>query len=794
MDSSPAGTPSPQPSRTNGNINLGPSANPNARPTDFDFLKVIGKGNYGKVLLAKRKSDGTFYAVKVLQKKSILKKKELFFHLQRERRFLEPRARFYTAEVASAIGYLHSLNIIYRDLKPENILLDCQGHVVLTDFGLCKEGVEPEETTSTFCGTPEYLAPEVLRKEPYDRAVDWWCLGAVLYEMLHGLLPFYSEDVSQMYENILHQPLQIPGGRTVAACDLLQGLLHKDQRQRLGSKADFLDIKNHVFFSPINWDDLYHKRLTPPFNPNVVAMEKEPRSTILFNASKKEIFTTNNGYKSMQKRLRSNWKIQSLKDEITSEKLIGVKLWITAGPREKFTAAEFEVLKKYLDGGGDIFVMLGEGGESRFDTNINFLLEEYGIMVNNDAVVRNVYYKYFHPKEALVSNGVLNREISRAAGKAVPGIIDEESNGNNAQALTFVYPFGATLSVMKPAVAVLSTGSVCFPLNRPILAFYHSKNQGGKLAVLGSCHMFSDQYLDKEENSKIMDVVFQWLTTGDIHLNQIDAEDPEISDYMMLPDTATLSERLRVCLQEGDENPRDFTTLFNLSIYQLDTTSLPKVIKAHEQLNVKHEPLQLIQPQFETPLPALQPAVFPPSFRELPPPPLELFDLDETFSSEKARLAQITNKCTEEDLEFYVRKCGDILGVTSKLPKDQQDAKHILEHIFFQVVEFKKLNQKKLSVRNWLSDLEYVHKIKNVLEECSRTLEELHDTVSGRKGLKQYIEIFLFSLQNIYILHNENKFIQIFSICMIFVFLLKISKMNISFLEEKSCFLLLFLM
>ncbi|XP_072862574.1 intraflagellar transport protein 52 homolog isoform X2 [Chlorocebus sabaeus] len=398
-------------------------------------------------------------------------------------------------------------------------------------------------------------------------------------------------------------------------------------------------------------------------------MEIELRSTIVFNACKKEIFTTNNGYKSMQKKLRSNWKIQSLKDEITSEKLNGVKLWITAGPREKFTAAEFEILKKYLDSGGDVLVMLGEGGESRFDTNINFFLEEYGIMVNNDAVVRNVYYKYFHPKEALVSGGVLNR------------------------ALTFVYPFGATLSVVKPAVAVLSTGSVCFPLNRPILAFYDSKNQGGKLAVLGSCHMFSDQYLDKEENSKIMDVVFQWLTTGDIHLNQTDAEDPEISDYMMLPHTATLSKQNRVCLQESDEIPRDFTTLFDLSIFQLDTTSFHSVIKAHEQLNVKHEPLQLIQPQFETPLPTLQPAVFPPRFRELPPPPLELFDLDETFSSEKARLAQITNKCTEEDLEFCVRKCGDILGVTSKLPKDQQDAKHILEHVFFQVVEFKKLNQ-----------------------------------------------------------------------------------------------------
>uniref|UniRef100_V9KLA6 Intraflagellar transport 52 homolog (Chlamydomonas) n=2 Tax=Callorhinchus milii TaxID=7868 RepID=V9KLA6_CALMI len=423
-------------------------------------------------------------------------------------------------------------------------------------------------------------------------------------------------------------------------------------------------------------------------------MEKEQqRNTIVFNSSKKELFNTGSGYKSLQKKLRANWKIQSFKDEITEEKLIGVKLWISAGPREKFTAAEFEVLKKYVEDGGDILVMLGEGGESKYDTNINFLLEEYGIMVNNDAVVRNVYYKYFHPKEALISNGVLNREISRAAGKAVPGVMDEDNNGNNLQALTFVYPFGATLSVMKPAVAVLSTGSVCFPLNRPILAFYQAKNKGGKLAVLGSCHMISDQYLDKEENSKIMEVVFQWLTTNEIQLNQIDAEDPEISDYTMLPDTAKLSERVRVCLQEGDENPRDFTTLFDMAVFKLDTTALPKVIDAYEQLNVKHESLQLIQPQFETPLPTLQPAVFPPSFRELPAPTLDLFDLDETFSSEKVRLAQLTNKCSDDDLEFYVRKCGDILGISSKLPQDDRDAKHILEHVFFQVVEFKKLNQ-----------------------------------------------------------------------------------------------------
>ncbi|XP_060793119.1 serine/threonine-protein kinase Sgk2 isoform X2 [Neoarius graeffei] len=257
------------PTASESDVNLGASANPHAKPTDFDFLAVIGKGTFGKVLLAKLKADGKFYAVKVLQKKVILKKKELFFHLQRERCFSEPRARFYTAEVASAIGYLHSLNIVYRDLKPENILLDALGHVVLTDFGLCKEGLEPEATTTTFCGTPEYLAPEVLRKEPYDRTVDWWCLGAVLYEMLFSLPPFYRRDVAEMYDAILHKPLQIPPGKSDSVCHLLHGLLQKDQHCRLGAIADFLEIKNHIFFSHINWDDLYHKRLTPPYSPNV---------------------------------------------------------------------------------------------------------------------------------------------------------------------------------------------------------------------------------------------------------------------------------------------------------------------------------------------------------------------------------------------------------------------------------------------------------------------------------------------------------------------------------------------
>ncbi|XP_065062333.1 intraflagellar transport protein 52 homolog [Rhopilema esculentum] len=417
-------------------------------------------------------------------------------------------------------------------------------------------------------------------------------------------------------------------------------------------------------------------------------------NTIIFDCSKKELLNPSNGFKSWTRKLKTNWKIITNKDEISLDKLTAGRVLVLAAPREKFKASEFEAIKQFVDKGGNVIVMMSEGGENSLKTNINFLLEDYGIMVNSDAVVRTSYYKYFVPKEAFVPNGVLNREINKAAGKKIPGSSVSASDVTQGhECLSFVYPYGATLTVDKRAVSVLSTGSVCFPLNRPICAFHSSKGSKGKLVVLGSVHIFSDQYIDKEENNKVQDVILRWLTTDDFQLNNIDAEDPEISDYYFIPDSTQLSERLRVCLQEGDEIPRDHTQLFHENLFTLDTNSVASVVRAFEELKVKHEQLQLITPQFETPLPPLQPAVFPPQFRELPPPALDLFDLDEAFSSEKSRLAQITNKCNDEDLEYYVRECGEILGVTSKLAPESRDAKHILEHIFAQVVEFKKLNQ-----------------------------------------------------------------------------------------------------
>ncbi|XP_045616151.1 intraflagellar transport protein 52 homolog [Procambarus clarkii] len=418
---------------------------------------------------------------------------------------------------------------------------------------------------------------------------------------------------------------------------------------------------------------------------------KEKSNTILFNESKAELFKLSDGYKTLHRKLKTQWKVLSNRDDLTKENLGQAGVIVFACPRQRLTEVQFSILRRHVEEGGSLLVMAEEGGEKKANTNINFLLEEYSISVNNDSVVRTCYYKYFHPKECLITNGILNRAILEASGKNIPGLLlDDTLSGRS---MSFIYPFGATLNVARPAVAVLSTGSISFPLNRPVCAFYEHPTSNGRVAVLGSAHMFTDYYIDREENSKIKDVIFQFLTAKDFKLNQIDADDPEISDYNMTPDTASLAESLRTCLQESEEVPTDYTQLFHTQLTSIDMLLVPASIESYNKLNVKHEPLRLITPQFETPLPPLQPAVFPPSFRELPHPSLELFDLDEAFSSEKSRLAQVTNKCKDEDLEYYIRECGDILGVTSTLPPTSRDAKHILEYVYTQLVEFKKLNQ-----------------------------------------------------------------------------------------------------
>ncbi|KAH7343931.1 kinase-like domain-containing protein [Rhizoctonia solani] len=288
-------------------------------PRDFEFLKLIGRGTFGRVFQVRKKDTRRIYAMKVLSKKEIIAKKEvahtigerkilqrslespflvglkfsfqtdtelylvtdfksggeLFWHLQRETRFSEERARFYIAELVLALEHLHKYDIVYRDLKPENILLDATGHVALCDFGLSKPDLPSGQLTNTFCGTTEYLAPEVLLDDHgYSKLVDFWSLGVLLFEMCCGWSPFYAEDTQQMYKNICFGKIRFPRG--VIGEDgkqFVKGLLNRNPKHRLGAHRDAEELKEHPFFKSIDWVALAQKQVPPPFKPSVESDE-----------------------------------------------------------------------------------------------------------------------------------------------------------------------------------------------------------------------------------------------------------------------------------------------------------------------------------------------------------------------------------------------------------------------------------------------------------------------------------------------------------------------------------------
>ncbi|CAK9823242.1 Ribosomal protein S6 kinase beta-1 [Anthophora retusa] len=290
-----------------------------AGPQDFELCKVIGKGGYGKVFQVRKitgNDSGTIFAMKVLRKASIIRNQkdtahtkaernileavkhpfivdlmyafqtggklylileymcggELFRHLNDEGIFLEETACFYLSEIILALQHLHLQGIIYRDLKPENILLDAEGHIKLTDFGLCKEHIQDGTVTHTFCGTIEYMAPEILMRSGHGKAVDWWSLGTLMYDMLTGSPPFTSDNRKKTIEKILRGKLNLPQYLTPDSRDLIRKLLKRQVAQRLGSgPSDAEQIKNHQFFKYINWNDVISRKLEPPFRPTLTS-------------------------------------------------------------------------------------------------------------------------------------------------------------------------------------------------------------------------------------------------------------------------------------------------------------------------------------------------------------------------------------------------------------------------------------------------------------------------------------------------------------------------------------------
>jgi len=282
---------------------------------DFEPLKLLGRGSFGEVLLVRLKANKKIYAMKILSK-NMLKLKKQEFHTKTERDlmvkincpfivniksafqdstklymvsefmqggdmffhmhdgqivvFNNEKTKFYILELVLAIEFLHKKNMIYRDLKPENILLDEKGHVKLTDFGLSKILDEDNDKTYTICGTPQYLAPEVLLKKGYDKAVDWWSLGCVMYEMLSGRLPFCIKRGMKLSQKIYEKGVEYPNNLTKEAKDLIQKLLIVDPTKRLGQgPSGSEEIKQHPFFKGVNWNDAWKKKIKPPFIPRL---------------------------------------------------------------------------------------------------------------------------------------------------------------------------------------------------------------------------------------------------------------------------------------------------------------------------------------------------------------------------------------------------------------------------------------------------------------------------------------------------------------------------------------------
>ncbi|XP_049317132.1 protein kinase C isoform X2 [Bactrocera dorsalis] len=291
--------------------------------SDFNFIKVLGKGSFGKVMLAEKKDTEEIYAIKVLKKDAIIQDDDvdctmtekrilalaanhpfltalhscfqtkdrlffvmeyvnggdLMFQIQKARRFEAARAAFYAAEVTLALQFLHSHGVIYRDLKLDNILLDQEGHCKLADFGMCKEGIMNGVLTTTFCGTPDYIAPEILKEQEYGASVDWWALGVLMYEMMAGQPPFEADNEDELFDSIMHDDVLYPVWLSREAVSILKGFLTKNPETRLGCSGDENEIRRHPFFGKLDWDELEKRNIKPPFRPKM----KNPRDATNFD-------------------------------------------------------------------------------------------------------------------------------------------------------------------------------------------------------------------------------------------------------------------------------------------------------------------------------------------------------------------------------------------------------------------------------------------------------------------------------------------------------------------------------
>lgn len=386
-------------------------------------------------------------------------------------------------------------------------------------------------------------------------------------------------------------------------------------------------------------------------------------------------FTTN--MKKLLRKLKPDFRCGTSRDIISLESLCESKLFIFGAPTSQFSQAEIGSIKQYLNLGGSVWIMFSEGGEKTLGNNLNSLLQEFGITAYSDSVIRTTPHKQFHhPKNACISDGVLSNDLLRVASGQPRQRGKEKFPG-----LSFLYPFGCTLEVHHPAVPVLSSGKGGLPISRSLAAALDLPL--GRLLVTGSCKMFDDENLEFSDNGKLAEIFISWL------LRKSDCEltgriNEEISEQKNVPNTATMADTFRPSLQESDDLPLDPTKLAVKNYFNYDNSLNLEISSLYKAVGLPQEPLSLIPPELHAPLPELEPAVFPPVIEDIAPPPLELFNLDDDFASERVRLAQLANKCNDDDLEFFCRQAGEITGLVFP------SAKEVITEGFKKIADFKK--------------------------------------------------------------------------------------------------------
>jgi intraflagellar transport protein 52 len=361
--------------------------------------------------------------------------------------------------------------------------------------------------------------------------------------------------------------------------------------------------------------------------------------------------------------------VRGSKGIILSGEVKDVKAIWFFGPSRDLKHEELVDLEGFALDGGAVFLFANQ-----LPPLFDAFVKKYGVTLV-EPVISPAYITYIDPNHVSVQKGMVNKGLAQFTG-------DPNS--------TFAYPNGYTMDLKPPSVPVLVSGQASYPIDRPIVSHAKIGEKGGSLTFCGSPHMFCDEWIKAEKNTQLLQFLAHLSITGHTQLNQIDAEHPELTDRWYTPDTASMSEKLRSCIQESEKLRSNFKDNFEKGLFSMDLSFVAQTQTLAGTLGISNEPLEIVTPQFDTALPPMSAAVYPPQMRDPPGPVLELFDLDDAFASSKTRLAQLAQRAQPRNAEKFTCQAAQILGIFSRLPAEKQNGRAVLEYVFSQIVRWKK--------------------------------------------------------------------------------------------------------